>query len=116
MAVSAEFVEFALEQLGRVVPVTSRRMFGGVGIYANGLFFALIADDALYLKVDDVTRADFEAAGSEPFRPFDDERAMQYYLLPPDALEDVEMLAAWVERAVGAAERARTRKPKKKPQ
>ena len=46
-----------------------RSMFGGVGIYAGDLFFALLAEDRLYMKVDDSNRADFTAAGMEPFRP-----------------------------------------------
>ena len=66
MAVSREYREFVLEQLGRVVAVTSRSMFGGVGIYGDGLFFALLDNDTLYLKVDDSNRGDFEAAGTGP--------------------------------------------------
>jgi DNA transformation protein and related proteins len=73
MPVTPEYREFVLEQLGRVAPVTSRAMFGGVGVYSGGLFFALMAGDTLYLKVDDSNRADFEAAGTGPFRPFGDD-------------------------------------------
>ncbi len=111
MAVSAEFRAFALEALGRVVPVTSRAMFGGVGIYAEGFFFALIGDDVLYLKVDESNRADFEAVGSGPFRPYgEDGGAMGYHALPGDLLEDPDRLRPWVEKAVEVARRKRTRK------
>ncbi|MGH7447968.1 MAG: TfoX/Sxy family protein [Longimicrobiales bacterium] len=110
MSVSHEYRAYTLEQLGRVLPVTSRSMFGGVGIYTEGLFFALMDDDTLYLKVDDVNRAEFEAIGSGPFRPYDDERAMQYYALPGDLLEDVDALRGWVEGAVAVARRARARR------
>src|SRR4030095_12717765 len=72
MAVSESYRAFVLEQLGRVTPVTAKSMFGGVGIYAQGSFFALIAEDRLYFKVDDRTRPDFERLGMEPFRPFGD--------------------------------------------
>lgn len=114
MAVSAEYRGFVLEQLGRVTPVTSRSMFGGVGIYADGLFFALMDDDALYLKVDDSNRGDFEAAGQGPFRPFgDDQHAMQYYELPAELLEDADALRPWVLKAVDVARAARTRKRKR---
>ena len=51
MAVSESYRGFVLEQLGRVAPVTARSTFGGGGIYAEGLFFALIAEDRLYFKV-----------------------------------------------------------------
>lgn len=110
MSVSTEYREFVLEQLGRVVPVTSRSMFGGVGVYGDGLFFGLMDNDVLYLKVDDSNRADFERAGMGPFHPFGDERAMQYYELPADLLEDNEMLREWVERALAVAAAARRRK------
>jgi DNA transformation protein len=107
---SPEFRSFVLEQLGRVTPVTSRAMFGGVGIYASGLFFALMDEDVLYLKVDDTNRAAFEEIGSEPFRPYGDERTMQYYQLPADRLEDADELRGWVEGAVAVAGRAKARR------
>lgn len=108
MAVSADFREYVLEQLGRVEPVTSRAMFGGVGIYSGGLFFALIDDDSVYLKVDDTNRADFVAAGMGPFRPFgDDSNVMQYYELPAELLEEPDRLRPWVQRALDVARRKR---------
>jgi DNA transformation protein len=112
MAVSAGFREFAVEALERVAPpVTSRAMFGGVGIYSGGLFFALLADDTVYLKVDDTNRGDFEVAGTGPFRPFGDSgETMQYYELPADLLEDAERLRPWVEKAVEVARRKRKKR------
>lgn len=109
MAVSREYREFVLEQLGRVAPVTSRAMFGGVGVYASGLFFALLADEALHLKVDDTNRGDFEAIGMGPFCPFGGDKPMQYYELPAELLEDPEALRPWVEKAVDVARRSRAK-------
>lgn len=114
MAVSPDFLAYVLEQLESIGGVTHRRMFGGVGLSRHGLFFALIAEDALYLKTDDASRADFEAAGSEPFRPFGDDRPMSYWLAPLDALEDPELLAQWVQKALSAAARAKAAKPAKR--
>ncbi len=111
MPVSAQFREFALEQMGRVEPVTGRGMFGGVGIYSSGLFFALIADDTVYLKVDDTNRADFEAAGMGPFRPFGDgSPAMHYYELPAELLEEPDRLRPWMHRALEVARRKRRKR------
>lgn len=111
MAVTAEYREFVLEQLRRVAPVTHRSMFGGVGIYSDGLFFALMDDDTTYLKVDDSNRGDFEAAGMGPFSPFGDPKmVMQYYELPPDVLEDADALRPWVHKAIDVARAARRRK------
>src|SRR5713226_105148 len=100
MAVSDSYRGFVLEQLGRAMPVTAKSMFGGVGIYAQGLFFALVAEDRLYFKVDDATRPDFERFGMEPFRPFGDVAAMGYYEVPADVVEDASQLAVWVAKAI----------------
>src|SRR5512146_1418317 len=103
MAVSQSYREFVLEQLSRVTPVTGKSMFGGIGIYAQGLFFALIADDRLYFKVNDATRPDFEQRGMEPFRPFGEDSAMGYYEVPADVVEDVAQLEPWMQRALDVA-------------
>jgi DNA transformation protein len=83
-------------------------MFGGVGIYAAELFFALLDDDALYFKVDDTTRPHFTDRGMAAFRPYGEEgEVMQYYEVPADVLEDAEQLGAWVEAAIAVARRAK---------
>jgi DNA transformation protein len=112
MAVSESYREFVLEQLGRVTPVTGKSMFGGVGIYSQGLFFALIAEDRLYFKVDDTTRSEFEQLGMEPFRPFGEDSAMGYYEVPADVVEDAVRLAAWMKKAIGVAAKAKIKKKK----
>jgi DNA transformation protein len=86
-------------------------MFGGVGVYAGELFFALIADDTLYFKVDASTRPEFEARGMGPFRPFGDAGGtMQYYQVPEDVLEDPEALRRWVEKALAVARQKKGRR------
>jgi DNA transformation protein len=112
MAVSPEYRAFVLEQLGRVAPVTSRPMFGGVGVYSDGLFFALIAGETLYLKVDDSNRGDFDAIGMGPFHPFDGDKPMGYYELRADLLEDADALRPWIHKAVDVARRSRKSKKK----
>ena len=105
MAVSSSFRTFVLEQLSRVIPrIRARSMFGGVGIYAGDLFFALIANDTLYFKVDDSNRPDFEALGMGPFLPYGDERdKMQYYEVPADLLDDADVLRPWAEKSIAVA-------------
>ncbi len=104
MAVSAGFREYVREQIERVAPLSMRAMFGGVGLYSGGVFFALIDDDTLYFKVDDRNRPEFESRGMKPFRPFGDDRtSIQYYELPTEVLEDREELRAWVRGALQAA-------------
>ncbi len=104
MAVSEDYLEFVLEQLEGAGEVVPKRMFGGVGLYLEGLFFGLIANDVLYLKVDDVNRKDYEERGMGPFRPYKDRfTVMQYYEVPIDILEDREALVVWVKKALEVA-------------
>ena len=112
MAVSPTFRDYVLDQLGRVAPgIRARSMFGGVGIYSGELFFALIDDDTIYLKVDAGNRADFEAIGMGPFRPFGEEgEVMQYYEVPAELLEGGEQLGSWVEKAIEVARRAKRKR------
>jgi DNA transformation protein len=109
---SQSFRTYVLEQLRRVRPdIRDRSMFGGVGIYAGDVFFALIAEDTLYFKVDDSNRAAFEERGLGPFRPYGESgEVMQYYEMPADLLEDPEALRPWAEQAIAVARAKRTRR------
>jgi DNA transformation protein len=102
MAVSAEYRDYVLEQLRTALPVTTKAMFGGVGIYSGGTFFALLADDVLYFKVDEATRAAYEAAGSRAFTPYG-KASMKYYELPADVLENQDELRSWARAALKVA-------------
>ena len=104
MPVTPDFRDYVLDQLRAVAPVTAKAMFGGIGIYTRGTFFALIADDVLYFKVDATTRPAFEAAGSKPFNPFG-KGTMGYYELPADVLENEDELREWMRAAVAVARR-----------
>lgn len=113
MPVSPGYQRFILDQLEPHFVMTAKKMFGGVGLYADGYFFALIANDRLYFKVDDTNRTDFEAAGMEPFRPYGDERSMAYWEIPIEVLEDADALRHWASKALTVAQAAQQRKRKK---
>ncbi len=103
MPVSEEFLNYVLDQLAGWGGVTARRMFGGVGLYRNGVMFGLLADDAAYLKVDDSNRAAFIEAGSSPFNPYPDlnkATVMSYYTIPAEVLENRENLISWAQRSL----------------
>jgi DNA transformation protein and related proteins len=103
---SEAFKTFVLQQLADLDDVVSRAMFGGIGLYARGVFFGIIARDTLYLKVDDITRPDYERAGSRPFKPYRDRAGtMQYYAVPVDVIERTLELTDWARKAVAAAKR-----------
>ncbi|HSH44941.1 MAG TPA: TfoX/Sxy family protein [Longimicrobiales bacterium] len=104
------FREFVLEQLRRASPatITHRPLFGGVGIYADGLFFGFMANDMLYFKVDDTNRGYFEDRGMGPFLPYGDpDRPMSHWQVPGDLLEEPDQLGTWMERSLDVARRAK---------
>lgn len=117
MPVSPSFIDFAKETFAPFGEVSVRKMFGGAGVYCDGLFFALIADDAVYLKVDDVTRSDFEQAGLEPFifeMKNGAKGAMNYHAAPEGMYDDEDELRRWATLALDAARRAAKLKPNRK--
>ena len=106
MAVSDEFADYVIDQLAAWGQVSARKMFGGAGLYCDGVMFGLIADDVAYLKVDDSNREDFNKAGSSAFNPFPEKTktyVMSYYEIPADVLEDRKLLGKWAERALTVA-------------
>jgi DNA transformation protein len=109
VSVSDDYRDFVLEQLAPAGRVTSRDMFGGVGLYLDGVFFALIDDDSLYFKTDDSNRPRFQNAGSRPFCPYPDRPDLQmgYWEVPADVLEDADALAVWAREALEVALKAR---------
>ena len=114
MAVSSDYLAYVLDQLAGLGGVSSRRMFGGVGLYQDEFFFGLIADDVLYLRVDDSNRGDYAARGMAQFRPYADRRhlSMNYYETPAAVLENADELVNWAQRSVAVAMAAPARKPR----
>jgi DNA transformation protein len=112
MIQGSKFVEFVLESLQPLSGVSARPMFGGWGIYKDGVMFALIAYDTLYFKVDDANRQAYEAADLPYFTYSDKGRPirMSYGEAPSDGFDDPEILCAWARDAFAAALRARKAK------
>lgn len=118
---SSPFVDKALGLLLPLGPVHARAMFGGYGLCLDGTMFALIADDRLFFKVDDESRARFAKAGGEPFTYERETRdgetrivVMSYCAAPIGALASAKRLLPWAELGVAAAKRAARVKPAKK--
>lgn len=105
MASDQGFHDYAVERLSPFGDITSRSMFGGWGLFDQDVMFALISGASLYFKVDDSTRAAYEAAGSESYG------RMPYYEVPGDVLEDAARLESWTTEAIAVAHAA----PKKPP-
>jgi len=117
MTVSQGFLDFVLEQLEGLKGVTSKRMFGGAGLYAGDVFFAVLDNDTLFFKVDEDTVGAYRKAGMPPFQPYPGrpETSFGYYQVPARVLEDADELVAWARRAVavGSAGRPARRRAKR---
>jgi DNA transformation protein len=104
--------EFIRELFAPFRPVTVRRMFGGAGLFCDGLMFGLVFDGAIFLKVDEASIPDFEREGAKPFvytrakSPGRVGRAsLAYWRLPERLYDDPDELAVWAGRALAIAER-----------
>jgi DNA transformation protein len=105
MAIGSDFLAYVLDQLATLGSVSSRRLFGGAGLYCDEFFFGLIADDALYFRVNESNRGDYTARGMAPFRPYADRPhlSISYFEVPADVLENSGELIQWAKRSVEVA-------------
>ena len=108
----SQYIEFLQERLAPIGEITTRAMFGGHCLYCDGVVFAIVASQELFLKVDSVTRPAYEAIGSQPFKPFPDKpEVMQYYPPPPEFFDNADVMLEWGRPAVEAGRRAKAKRP-----
>ena len=116
MAVSESFLSFVLEQLADVRQIVTKRMFGGVGIYSDGTFFAVIDNDTLFFKVDETLSQRYRDRGMPPFMPVPGATPMTgYYQVPPDVIEDADALAKWAKDSITIAANGPVKKRRSRP-
>ncbi len=110
---TAEFIKDALHPLGHI---TVRRMFGGAGVYCEGVIFALVIEDVVYLKADARSIPAFEAEGMGPFT-YDTKLGQRsitsYWQLPDRLFDETDELVEWAKRAVAVSIAAKVAKPKR---
>ena len=107
MPVSDTFRDFVLEQLAPLGPVKFRRMFGGGGVYLDGIMFGLVADDVLFLKADQTNQPMFEAEGMGPFvyTAKGKSATMSYWRVPERLYDEPDELVVFAREAWEAARR-----------
>ena len=112
MAVSSELRAYVLELLEGLGPINDRSMFGGAGLFMDGVMFGLLTrGDILYFRTDDENREEYEAEGMPPFvSSRGDHIAMPYHQIPDHLFDDGDDMCAWAKRAWEAARRAKTKK------
>lgn len=110
MALSAQYRAFIRDALSGLGCVEIRSMFGGAGVFLDGVMFAILADTGLYLKCDDTNRPDFEQAGTTPFTYSSKGKqvAMGYWLVPEYLFEDGDEMTTWAGKAHRVALAAKT--------
>ena len=99
----SDFIDYVVQDLlSGLRGVSARSMFGGWGIYKDGVIFAIIVDDQLYFKVDDSNKSEYEKRGSRPFtyelrgKPV----AMSYWEVPAEIIDDRDAVKRWAEESL----------------
>lgn len=118
MTTDRDFINYLLELLAPLDGVSAKRMFGGYGLFRDGLMFGLVADDTLYFKVDEQNLARFTERELEPFTYSKAGKPMQmsYYRAPEETMDSSDEMCDWARLAYEAARRAAIRTPKAKRQ
>ena len=122
MAASASFADFLKEQLAPLGHIATRRMFGATGVFCNGLMFALVNDDTLFLRVDEINKTMFQDGGSAgplTYSRKGQEAGLPYWQVPDGLFDEPDTFLEWSRAALAAARRvaaakkpARPRKPR----
>lgn len=117
MAYDPDFGEWVREHFAGLGPLEIKRMFGAAGVYAHGLIFALLDDETVWLKTDEINAPLLEAAGSRQFTyatKSGETMSMAYWSLPETALDDPDEAVGWARQSIDAALRkAAAKKPSK---
>lgn len=108
MVASKAFSEFLRDQLSPLGAVSARRMFGKTGLFCDSVMFAIVTENTLYFRVDDLNKATFREA--EAFPPLNYEKGgrmidLSFWRAPEQVLEETDKLVAWGRAALQAAHR-----------
>lgn len=111
------FELYLVDQLARLGSVVVRRMFGGAGLYLDGIMFGLLAEGTCYLKTDDGNRGDYEAQGMGPFvyEARGKQTAMSYHQVPQDVLDSADEFSAWARKSWLIARANKAKAPARTP-
>ena len=105
MTNSNDYIDYIFDQLSQLNAIRRKRMFGGLGVYRDDLFFAIISDNVLYFKTDQNNRPDFISYNMTPFeyRSKGKTVKLDYYPVPDEIIEDADLFQAWAVKACNAA-------------
>lgn len=107
MAVSEDYLNYLTDQLSEFGEVEIKRMFGGIGLFREGLMFGMIGSDSFRLKVDQHNQKDYEERGMNPYFSGKKKQGMPYWEVPADVLENKKVLSEWAAKSYEAAVRGK---------
>lgn len=113
MTKNSEFHDYIIyDLLGDDPHITTRKMFGGYGLYQDGIIFGLIINDTLYFKVNEENKTQYESYGSKPFRYSNGtkEVSMSYHEVPEEILDDREQLFDWIDESARISKTTKNKK------
>ena len=116
MAKTNEFCDHLMDRLAPLGAPSYKFMFGGYGLYLDGLMMGIVSHGVLWLRTDDVNRPDYETRGLKPFQPMTKNGpmgVMPYYTVPDDVFEDQDAFLEWAKKSRDAVGRHAAAKAKK---
>jgi DNA transformation protein len=108
MAARDSFIDFLRDQIAPLGPIAPRRMFGATGLFCEGVMFGVVAEDALYLRVDDHNRAAFKEAEDLPPLSYEKQGRtidLSFWRAPDRLFDEPDELVVWARAALAAAHR-----------
>ena len=105
MAVNEEYLKFVQDQLEGVGAIDIKRMFGGIGIFKDGLMFGKIGGDTFRLKVDETNKKQYEDKGMKPFVSKTKKKGMPYWEVPQEVLNDRDELTTCANTSIEIAKK-----------
>lgn len=107
-----DFTEFLHDVFSTFGVISSRKMFGGYGVYHNGVMFGLIADDILYLKADKKFAEEFIQRELPQFQYPKGNKVvkMSYFQAPEEIYDNTEEAELWARKAYECAVKAKKEK------
>ncbi len=107
MAVSEEYRDYIEDQLGVIGGVNFKKMFGGFGIFKDGMMFGMISPgDIFRMRVDEQNQSNYEKAGMKQFPSHHGKKGMPYWDVPSQVLETTDELKSWAQKSIDVALRA----------
>jgi len=118
MVASETFAELLREQLASLGRITMRRMFGKTGVFCNGVMFAMVTENTLYFRVDELNRVTFKEA--EAFPPLNYEKKgdtidLAFWRVPERLFDEPDEFVAWAQAALAAAHRVAAKRERTAP-